>query len=150
VVSTVRHLRPCDREQWDRLWAGYLAFYEHVLAAGLSDLAFERLTAEGGPLLGLVAEGEDGRVVGFAHLVFHPSTWARTEYCYLEDLFVDPGARRSGVAGALLDATYAEADRRGAEKVYWQTEARNREARAFYERIAQDTRYVVYARPETG
>jgi GNAT superfamily N-acetyltransferase len=147
-VTTVRRLHPSDREQWDRLWAGYLEFYGHALPPGVSATTFARLTAGSGPLVGLVAENGDGQLVGFAHLVFHPSTWAETEYCYLEDLFVEPTGRRGGVGQALVAETYAEADRRDAEKVYWQTESGNREARALYDRVARDTGFLVYARPE--
>jgi len=55
------------------------------------------------------------------HLLFHPSTWSATSYCYLEDLFVSPSVRGGGVGCALIEATYDEADRQGAERVYWLT-----------------------------
>lgn len=148
-APAVRALAPPDRPSWSRLWDAYLVFYEHELAPEVSDDTFARLTAGSGPLLGLIATNEEGTALGFANLVFHPSTWARTEYCYLEDLYVDASARRSGVARALIAETYSQADARGAEKVYWQTQRGNREARALYEEIASDTGYLVYERPET-
>lgn len=48
-----------------------------------------------------------------------------------------------------MNATYGEAYRRGAEKIYWQAQADNRHARALYEQIAEYTGYVVYARPQS-
>jgi GNAT superfamily N-acetyltransferase len=147
-VITVRRLTPADRDAWDRLWAGYLTYYEQVLAPEVTDAVFARLTEESGAFAGLVAEDGDGRPVGLANLVFHPSTWALEDYCYLEDLFVDPPARRSGIARALIAATYAEADRRGAVKTYWQTQEGNREGRALYDQLAVRSGYLVYERPE--
>jgi GNAT superfamily N-acetyltransferase len=147
-VTTVRRLTPCDRDAWNRLWAGYLEYYEHVLAPEVTEAVFAQLTSESGRLAGLVAEGSDGRLAGFAHLVFHPSTWAVVDYCYLEDLFVDPAERRTGVARALIFATFEEADRRGAAKTYWQTQETNREGRALYDQLAKRSGYLVYERPD--
>lgn len=146
-MTAVRRLVPSDREAWQELWAGYLEFYEKVLAPEVTDAVFAQLSAESGVLTGLIAEDGDGRSVGFANLVFHPSTWALEDYCYLEDLFVDPAARRTGVARALIAATYAEADRRGAAKTYWQTHEGNREGRALYDQVAERDGYLVYERP---
>ncbi len=145
-MTAVRRLTFSDRDAWDGLWAGYLEYYEHVLAAEVTDAVFAQLSAGSGPVTGLVAEGDDGGPVGFAHLVFHPSTWALEGYCYLEDLFVDPAARRTGVAQALIAGAYAEADRRGAAKTYWQTQEGNREGRALYDQVARRNGYLVYER----
>lgn len=146
-MTVVRRLATSDREAWDGLWAGYLKFYEHVLAPEVTEAVFAQLCAEGGPFTGLIAEGADGQPAGFAHLVFHPSTWALEDYCYLEDLFVEPAARRTGVARALIAATYDEADRRGAAKTYWQTQEGNREGRTLYDQVATRSGYLVYERP---
>lgn len=149
-MTAVRRLAPSDRDAWDRLWAGYLEYYEKVLAPEVTDAVFAQLAAESGTLAGFIADGDDGQPVGFANLVFHPSTWALGDYCYLEDLFVDPTARRAGVARALISATYAEADRRGAAKTYWQTQEGNREGRALYDQVAERSGYLVYERPVQG
>ncbi|MDQ2991687.1 MAG: GNAT family N-acetyltransferase, partial [Candidatus Eremiobacteraeota bacterium] len=44
----------------------------------------------------------DGVIVGFAHLLQSYDTLDMTDAWILEDLFVDPTARRSGIAAALL------------------------------------------------
>jgi GNAT superfamily N-acetyltransferase len=99
-------------------------------------------------MTGLVAEDPagTGRLAGLAHLVFHPSTWASQPYCYLEDLFVAPPARGSGLSRQLIDAVYAEADRRGAARVYWETQEYNGAARSLYDLVAHRTSFVVYER----
>ena len=40
--------------------------------------------------IALVAVNAADRPFGLAHVFFHRSTWSPTQYCYLEDLFVDP------------------------------------------------------------
>ena len=144
-MAEVRPLRPNDRKQWDALWAGYLRFYRHHLAAEVTEGAFARLTDPTSRLHGLVAE-RDGALVGLVHYQFHPSTWALRDYCYLEDLYVDPAARGHGVGRALIRAVYAEADRAGAANVYWLTQEFNADGRALYDTLARRTSFIRYER----
>ena len=109
-------------------------------------LTWERLLSRADNMMALVAIDEAGRAVGIAALVFHRSTWSPTGYCYLEDLFVAPAARGNGVGRALIEATYAEADRRGATRTYWTTQGKNATARALYDRLAHLTDFVQYRR----
>ena len=95
---------------------------------------------------GLCAVGDDGSLVGIALLVFHPSTWSATSYCYLEDLFVAPPARGQGVGRALIEAVYPAADERGATRTYWVTETGNAAARRLYDGVAMRAPYVQYRR----
>jgi GNAT superfamily N-acetyltransferase len=97
-------------------------------------------------MLALIATDEEGRAAGIANLVFHRSTWSATWYCYLEDLFVAQEARGKGVGRALIEATYAEADRRGASRTYWATQEKNAKARALYDRVGGLTEFVQYRR----
>src|SRR5215469_13386079 len=119
-MTEIRPLRPSDRAQWSALWAGYLKFYRHRLPDEITNHAFARLVDPKARLHGLVAE-LDGKVVGFVHYQFHPSTWALRDYCYLEDLYVDPTARGHGVGRALIQAVYKDADQAKAATVYWLT-----------------------------
>lgn len=144
-ATEIRALRSSDRARWDPLWQGYLRFYRHHLPGEVTDSAFARLTDPKGALRGLVAE-RDGALLGFAHYQFHPSTWAVRDYCYLEDLYVDPAARGGGVGGALIRAVYAEADRAHAATVYWLTQEFNADGRALYDTLARRTSFIRYER----
>ena len=104
----------------------------------------EQAGADG--MTGLVAVDGADVPVGLANLVFHRSTWSPTWYCYLEDLYVDPGVRGSGVGRALIEAAYAEADRRGASRTYWATQEHNATARKLYDDIGVLTEFVQYRR----
>jgi GNAT superfamily N-acetyltransferase len=144
-MPNIRPLNPHDRSQWEPLWQGYLRFYRQRQPADVTDSTFARLADEKVQPHGLVAERE-GKLVGLAHYLFHPSTWSLTQVCYLEDLFVDPQSRGSGVARALIAAVYAAADREKASSVYWMTQEFNADGRALYDTLAHRTSFIRYER----
>lgn len=141
----IRPLRPDDRAQWNALWAGYLRFYRQHLPPEVTDGTFARLMEERAPLHGLVAV-RDGTLVGFAHYLFHATSWSLRENCYLEDLYVDREARGGGVGRALIHAVYEAADRAQAASVYWLTQEFNAEGRALYDTLARRTSFIRYER----
>lgn len=59
----------------------------------------------------LVAESDDGTVVGFSHVLDLDGHW------HLEQISVDPVHGRHGVGAALLEATHAELALRGVPEV---------------------------------
>jgi GNAT superfamily N-acetyltransferase len=141
----IRPISARDETAWRSLFAAYNAFYETTLPDDLVTLTWQRLLAGADGMVGLVAE-TGGVVRGLTNLVFHRSTWSATSYCYLEDLFVDSDARGRGLATALIEAAYAEADKRGAERTYWATKADNAAARCLYDRVGELTPFVQYRR----
>lgn len=144
---SVRRLQDRDRDRWLELWGAYLSFYRAEVPDEVTELAFTRLRDGAQGMLGLVAVASDGEPVGLAHLVFHPSTWSGTTYCYLEDLYVHPAARGRGVSQALFDAVFAEAKMRGSDRAYWHTQQFNAAARSLYDTVGRLTSSVVYERP---
>jgi GNAT superfamily N-acetyltransferase len=142
----IRALATADFAAWNRLWLAYLRFYRVEVSDEVTEATFARLCAGTGGMTGLVAVGEDGALTGLAHLVFHPSTWSVEPHCYLEDLFVDPAARGGGTARTLLEAVFAEAERRGADRMYWETQEFNGAARSLYDQVAHRTSFIIYER----
>jgi GNAT superfamily N-acetyltransferase len=143
--SIIRPVRQADLERWLPLWHGYQEFYRARIPDEVTRATWDRFFQENEPVHCLVAE-RDGRLVGFAHYLFHRSTWLVGPACYLNDLFVDPGGRRSGVARKLLDAVYDAADRAGASKVYWLTHESNAAARLLYDQVARYRGFIQYER----
>ena len=144
-TGTIRPLAPSDRAAWDGLCAGYLTFYETSAAPEVSETTWRRLLDPAEPMFALVAEDEGG-VFGLVQCVLHASTWAVEPFCYLNDLFVDPARRGTGAGRALIEAVYAEADVRGAARVYWLTHETNATARLLYDRLARRTGFIQYRR----
>ena len=145
-MTTVRPIRDADRDTWLPLWRGYNDFYRNEPAEEVTQATFRRLCDGSDGFFGLVAEDEDGGLLGLAHAVFHPATWTTETYCYLEDLFVSRDGRGSGAGRLLIEGVYAEADRRGADRVYWHTQQYNAPARSLYDAVGYATSFVVYRR----
>jgi len=142
----IREIGPRDEREWRALWRGYLDFYETELTPEITDETWARLLAPEGAVRGLVAEADDGTLVGLAHYVLHPRTWTVGDACYLEDLFVAPAARGSGVGRELIDGVAERARAAGCTRVYWHTHRDNAAARRLYDSfgLADDfVRYVV-------
>jgi len=139
----VAPLAPGDRAAWERLARGYKAFYEDPVPDEDYARTWQRIMD--GIIHGTSAR-IDGRMVGFAHHLFHPHSWLG-ESCYLQDLFTAPDARGRGVATALIDAVGEAAHARGAAKYYWITKADNLTARALYEKVARNAGFIRYDYP---
>ena len=78
-----------------------------------------------------VAEVE-AQVVGMAVWFVTFSTWTGRSGLYLEDLYVRPGVRHSGVGRALLAALAALAAERGCARIDWSVLDWNESALGFY------------------
>ena len=82
----------------------------------------------------VVAEHE-GRVIGFALFFTNFSTFLGKPGLYLEDLYVQPAHRGSGVGRALLTHLAALANARGYGRFEWSVLDWNVDAIRFYERM---------------
>lgn len=83
----------------------------------------------------LVAEGPDATVVGFALWFLNFSTWEGVHGIYLEDLFVEPEHRGSGLGTALLGALAEIAVERGYARFEWWVLDWNTPSIDFYRRL---------------
>jgi GNAT superfamily N-acetyltransferase len=139
----IRAIGEDEREAWNPLWEGYLAFYKSTLAQEVTDTTWARFHDLDEPLFALGGY-IDGRLLGFAHYLFHRSTWAPRRYCYLEDLYVSEEVRGHGLGRALIEEVYRKAESAGASRVYWLTKSSNAQARALYDRIADNLGFIQY------
>lgn len=143
MTITIRDAAPADRAGWLALWQLYLDFYKVDLPAAVTDHTWSRMMDPASPLKGRLACDGD-RVLGFALHHHHGSTWVIGEDCYLEDLFVDPGARGRGIGRALIADLQAIARARGWQRLYWHTDEGNSTARALYDSFCPSDGHVRY------
>ena len=141
----IRLIRPDERAAWEPLWQGYLTFYESAVAPEVTDVTWRRLHDATEPMFALGAF-RDGRLIGIVHYLFHRSTWTTGDYCYLQDLFTTPDARRTGAGTALIDAVVEHAREAGASRVYWLTHETNATARSLYDQVADRSGFIQYRR----
>ncbi|WP_321898765.1 GNAT family N-acetyltransferase [Paraburkholderia heleia] len=99
-------------------------------ADGLADALFgTRPAAEA-----LVAE-DAGRIVGYALFFHNYSTFLSRRGLYLEDLYVQPSQRGTGLGTAMLRALAAIAVERGCARFEWTVLDWNTPAIGFYEKL---------------
>jgi GNAT superfamily N-acetyltransferase len=143
----IRPLESSDYAVWRPLWNGYNAFYGRSGPTALDERvtaqAWKRFFDTASNMRALVAE-VDGRVVGIAHCVIHPSTSRLADVCYLQDLFTEPALRGKGIGRALIDGVKQLAREAGCCRVYWQTQTSNAAGRALYDKVAQHSGFIVY------
>ena len=144
---TVRHVTPQDFDAWKPLWDGYNAFYGRAGSTALPEettrMTWSRFLDPAEPVHALVAE-QGGRLLGLAHFLYHRTTTNPRDNCYMQDLFTTEAARGTGVGRALIEAVYEEARKADAGRVYWQTHGTNELAMKLYDRIAEDSGFIVY------
>lgn len=139
-------IMPLEKRQYDEwypLWQDYLVFYESSVPEDVTKHTWARFFEEDEPMWALGAF-MDGKLVGFTHYLFHRSTWALTNYCYLEDLFTLPECRGQGVGRALIEAVRKQANEMGADSLYWLTEKKNKTGRILYDKVAKETGFIHY------
>jgi GNAT superfamily N-acetyltransferase len=83
----------------------------------------------------LVARSPDGSACGFATVFWSWSTLSAARIGVMNDLYVAPAARGTGVAEALIEACRERARSRGAARITWQTALDNERAQAVYDRV---------------
>jgi GNAT superfamily N-acetyltransferase len=125
-----------DLPQLLALMRGYCDFYgveprdEELL--GLSRALIADPEREG---LQLLARDDAGEAVGFATVFWSWSTLTASRIGVMNDLFVLPSARGTGVAEALIAACLERCRERGARSLGWQTARDNHRAQALYDRV---------------
>ena len=131
----IRRAAPSDVADIYRLIRA-LAEYERSLdsVTGTEEELRQSLFGAQPAVFAHVAEHE-GQVVGFALWFLNYSTWTGRHGIYLEDLYVTPALRRSGLGRALLAELAAICVRRGYARLEWNVLDWNAPSLAFYEAI---------------
>jgi ribosomal protein S18 acetylase RimI-like enzyme len=133
-----------------------VAFRDHLGYDWPSDNAFlagvERLLEDRDTEFLLAAPDDDSPPLGVAQLRFRFGIWRAGGDCLVEDLYVDEGARRRGVARALLEAATERALERGCRRMELDVSEANDAGLAlyrsfgFHERPSEDAPRDLYMR----
>ena len=89
-------------------------------------------------LFGLIAEDPEHKVVGYALYFLNFSTWEGVHGIYLEDLYVRPDQRGSGLGRALLTTLAGVAAEHGYARVEWSVLDWNAPSIAFYRSLGAE------------
>ena len=130
MTTTISRAGPADLDALAALFDAYRQFYgQPGDVARARQWLRERLRF--GESVVLLAR-RDGALAGFAQLYPMFSSVRTAKTWILNDLYVDAGARRQGVARTLLDAAAAFARTDGAAGISLETTLDNTAARALY------------------
>jgi GNAT superfamily N-acetyltransferase len=131
------------------LMRGYCDFYE-VSPSDDALLAVSRALLEDPQNSGLqlIARDDDGQAVGFATVYWTFSTTQAQRIGVMNDLFVIPASRGTGLADALIGECAERCRAAGAPSLEWQTALDNHRAQAVYERVGgQRSQWLDYSLP---
>lgn len=114
----------------------YCDFYETAPSdRALSELSLALIAGPELEGVQLLARDEAARAVGFATIFWSWDTTEGARIGIMNDLYVVPEARGSGLADRLIEACVERCASRGAERLEWQTAPENRRAQAVYDRV---------------
>jgi len=145
--STIRLARERDEERLSELFDAYRQFYDQPPDRALAR-RFIGQRMENNDAIILVAENEQGIVVGFCQLYPSFCSILALPIYILYDVYVDPSARRAGVASALLSHIVELARRNGVARIDLSTARLNTAAQQLYESLGwvRDDVFLVYNR----
>lgn len=139
-VVEISFLTGPDRGCWERLARGKDAYFKVVRGDEDYERAWRRLL-DGERVRGIAAR-LDGKMAGIAHYLFHASVW-HAGRCYLADLFVDPEARRQGIATAVIHWVARDAEEHGFPGLYWNT-LEDAPARTLYDKVGRHDKGLIH------
>ncbi len=131
----VRFARPEDVPDVLRLIRALADYEREPDAVETTEADLHRWVFGDDPVANVLVAEADGVVVGIALWFRTYSTWTGVPGIYLEDLFVDPAARGSGLGKALLTALARIAVDRGYRRVEWAVLDWNTPSIEFYEAL---------------
>ena len=131
------------------LVGAYLDFYEVAYEPAAVEVFCRALLADPEHAgVQLLARDEADTAVGFATIFWTLSTTRLAPLAVMNDLFVAPAARGSGVADALVAACRERAAARGCAALEWQTALDNHRAQAVYDRVGGErSQWLTYELP---
>jgi GNAT superfamily N-acetyltransferase len=134
--TTIRPIAPADVPAVVRLVHDLAEYEKAADECHLTDAQLRAaLFGEHPALFGHVAVDAGGTVAGFALWFLNFSTWDGVHGVYLEDLYVRPELRGSGIGRALLAALARVCVERGYSRLSWWVLGWNGDAIDFYESL---------------
>lgn len=140
---TIESAEQKDYASWLPLWIKYQTFYQTIISDEVTKLTWERFLTPSEPVYCAVAK-YNGKIVGLVHYLFHRSTWAESNYCYLEDLFVSEDVRGQHIGKQLIEYVQQQAQKHHASRLYWHTHETNLRGQRLYDWVAKKSGMIEY------
>jgi GNAT superfamily N-acetyltransferase len=132
-----------DYVLWCQLYSAYAEFYHVQQTQEMRDQVWSWLLDSHHEVKGFIAFDND-RAVGLVHYRSFSRPLTATTGGFMDDLFVTPSARNSGVGKKLIDAVTLVGKENNWSVIRWITAEDNQVARATYDKVATETSWVTY------
>jgi GNAT superfamily N-acetyltransferase len=143
-MMRIVRLTPAHRPGWEQLYAGYAEFYRVTQTPAMRETVWGWIMDPAHEVNARVAEDAEGQPIGLAHFRPFARPLSASTGGFLDDLFVAPEHRGSGVADALIEAVAAIGREQGWTVLRWITAETNYRGRAVYDRLATRTPWLTY------
>ena len=145
----IRRARAADLDRVASLFDAYRQFYGCAPALGLARRFLSERLRRRESVIFVAERLADRRILGFVQLYPGFSSVSARPMMVLNDLYVEPDARRSGAARRLVDAARGHGVRTHAAYIELATARSNAAAQALYESVGyvRDDEFVHYSLP---
>ena len=140
----VESLKITDKEQWCELYKGYANFYKMPMNEDILDTVWSWIFDKENKFYAIGARSPQGNLVGFMHFREMPSPLRGSLIGFLDDLYVHPDHRGSGVVQSLFKDLKSLTEKNNWPYVRWITASDNHRARAVYDKISGTIDFVTY------
>ena len=140
----IESLKISDKEQWRKLYQGYADFYKMPMNDDILDTVWSWIFDKENKFYAIGARSYQGNLVGFMHFREMPSPLRGSLIGFLDDLYVHPDYRGSGVVQSLFKELKSLAQKNYWPYVRWITASDNQRARAVYDKISGTIDFVTY------
>lgn len=141
---TIRPVNAKDEMVWKEMWIMYNNFYGANITEEITSSIWSRILNKSSAISALIAEDNNGVVLGFANYVLHEYTWSSGLACLMDDIFVIPKLRGRGAAKLLIETLINMAKENRWTRVYWMTREGNAAARSLYDKFCYNDGFVRY------
>ena len=131
-------------QDWRAMWYDYIGANREKLSPKVHQFTYERIRDKTTSLRGFIVAST--KPLGFVHYYFHPSSYNLTEACTIEDLYVSPESRGSGVGRWTIERVAEIAVSAGAPALHWKTAQSNFTAIALYRTLATQAEVLSFRR----
>lgn len=136
--TIVRAIRRDDAKSVVRMWSEFARYLRELGDTDDQKLGTENFLRDGfgddPAFLGFIAE-QESRPVGYLLYHFGHDVDQATRIVHIVDLWVDPAARRAGVARRLMTAAAERGQAKGATQMIWSVFKPNELAAEFYKSL---------------
>ena len=137
----IRKAEPKDIDEIIKLCAEHAEFEKADFSAmGKAEKLAEFLFSDNPPVFCLVAEKDDGEILGYSTFMPEFSTWDADYYVYMDCLFLRPHARSFGIGEQLIKEIARFAKEQNIQQIQWHTPDFNERAIKFYHRIGASSK----------